>query len=514
MLKIMNREKILLVLIIIIGYISIGTGIHSDDYPFLVNAGELQLNESINIILNNKFSLLSFPNFLLETIQAHLFYTNYIMYDIIKIIVMLISIYFIYSFSKPYMGPNNGLLFSLLFILFPIHETANLHPFSLYYILVPGLIMYGFHNISNGKLIKGIIFTVLGTFFSYGSLPYVFGLSLLFIFKKSFKKLVIFIFPQIIYITYYFYTSLKYNILGMKTGSITDLNAIIKQFIIQILSFLDSFIGPSFWLKVYISFQQLTVISIIIGTIITLLFYKHMTINKTKVNRELLISFIGVVFCGFGIYSLTGILPQIVFGLGNRVTTYGSLLISLLIVYYLMNSKNNSVLVFTIFIFSLFGITDHWKKLEIKKNTIMYNVKNNKQLNSLEDNSTIYISHNMYSKFGPISNIEIFTESSPNWAMFKIATGKDFKIVPLNSRCFIKKSNIIDPKKGIISEIIDPIKVYNTNEDKLYSLSFNQIAQYIDLLPEDKRHWIQYLSEDHYIRKLAIFFMPRIDYIF
>ena len=186
-------KKISLIFLFI-SYCAIGTGIQADDYLFVVDAIKGGFINNLKLWFSNKYSFLSAPNFLLQIVLSHLFKDNYIFYDIISIVIMCLSIYCIYRFSLIFMKPLNSIIFAICFIIYPIHETSNLQPITFYYLIVPALIMYGFYLIWNSKNLKGIIILFIGTFFSYGSLPYVFGLSYLLFKNKKLNKLIIFIF--------------------------------------------------------------------------------------------------------------------------------------------------------------------------------------------------------------------------------------------------------------------------------------------------------------------------------
>tara|TARA_B100000686_G_C16799426_1_gene984885 strand:- start:1243 stop:2823 length:1581 start_codon:yes stop_codon:yes gene_type:complete len=509
---ILSKNHISIIILLFISYCSIGTGIHTDDYIFLADAINNNFNQSINSWFANRYYFLSAPNIFFQIIQAHLFHDNYFLYDIIKILVICLSIYFVYLFSTIYMNSAKSILFSFCFVIYPINEAVNYQPITMYYLIVPALVMYGFYNINFNKYLIGVCSLILGTFFSYGSLPYVFGLSILFLFQKQYKNFSIFIFPQLIYIIYYFIISINFNVMDTRTGSIFNFSAIIKQFMIQLFSSIDSLVGPSFILKMLLSISSLSLISALIGIAFIVLFIKNFQPIKNGIESELLYSFTAILFIGYFIYSLTGLLPNMSFGLGNRVTTYGVLLSSLIIVSIFFNKKLSTIL-FSIIVFGFLGISDHWKNFENHKKLLMNKIHLNDQINSLEKNTQILISHNMYSKIGPISHIELFTESAPNNAIFNIINGKNLSVIPINSRCYVNGNNLIDPKFGIISNL-NNIIVYNSNEDRLIKLNKIEIQNYINTLNEDKRHWIQFLPKNNFIRKLLIYLMPRFDYLF
>jgi hypothetical protein len=280
---------------------------------------------------------------------------------------------------------------------------------------------------------------------------------------------------------------------------------------LQVGTFLDSSIGPSFWLKVFFSISQLTYLSIIIGLFFIGLFYKFYIPKKEPINKSLLISLIIILLLAFGIFALTGYYPQIAFNLGNRVTIFGSLLVSFLIVQYFVNSKKFATFIFSIFIFTTLGLSDHWKDWNKTQLKIIDNISKNKEIKNFDKSNQLFVSYNQYSKLGDISHIEFFAEGISS-RIFKLATGQSYNVSPLNRRFYFKDDTIIDKKYGKKVDINEVAYVYDSQADKLLEIKKDNINDYIKSLPKDNRHWLQLLPKDNFIMKIVLKLMPRLEY--
>ena len=503
-----------LILLLLLTYLYLGTGIHSDDYidmeRYSKNVTFLQL---FNINQYNDPTLwFIIPIVYYDSIQLYLFRHNTILYDLIKIVTSFGCIFLIYLFARDYMHRYKALIFSTLFILFPTHDSTNYWTIGQYMIITAALVMYAHYLVNKNKFKRGFLFGILASFSSYASPPYFFGLSLIFLIRKQYNKFVLFLLPQIIYIIYYIVMKEIVAMHDYRTGDILNVSKILKQYVLQVATFIDSVLGPSFWLKIYYSFTQISLLSILIGGVLVYMFHRHYETTKKRVNKELLYGFISVLFLAFGLYALTGYNPQLAFNLGNRTTIYGSLLISFLIVMFFMNGRRSATLVFAIFIFCVLGISDHWKSWNSKQQEVIQNIAENRDLEQFDNGRWLFVSQNQYSQFGNICHIEFFSDVSMVNAIFKYATGKDYKVAPINRRFSYENDKIVEKKFGSEFEVDGPIFVYDSNSDTLAKVETSDIKEYIEGLPEDKRHWIQLLNKNNWIRRLALYLMPRLNY--
>ncbi len=511
----LTKRNLYILLLIFTSYLLIGTGIHSDDILII---GGIQSHNFFDILFPplDKIHVLIFglPSYYLDYIQYYFFGYKGLLYDIVKVIITIISFLLINKFFSQYIEQSKSFILTFVFVFFITHDSINYWTIALPYLLCPAIIFYSHMLVNQKKYYKGFGFGILGSFMGFTSPPYVIGLSVIFLLKKEWKKFFFFITPQVLYILYYFLIS-KY--LELSKGRIDDginFNILIKQYIIQIGTFFDTFIGPSFWLKIYYSITQITLTSLAIGLILTVAFYKYFNLKKEKIDIHLLVALIFITLLAFGMFSLTGYYPQIAFNLGNRVTVYASLLVSFLIIVFLMNNKQISTLIFGVFLFSILGISDHWKEWNKNQLQVIENISKNEELKRFDTSNQLFLINNQYSKFGSISHIEFFTQPGVANSIFKLFTNRDFKVVSLNERFIYKDNKLIDRKYQIEFEIKNKIYVYDSNSDKLFTVEQNELDPFIKSLDKENRHWIQLLEKDSLIAQIIIKYIPRMEYIF
>ena len=296
-------------------------------------------------------------------------------------------------------------------------------------------------------------------------------------------------------------------------NSIYNINIyiLIKQFVLQVVTFIDSVVGPSMWLKLYYSYYELSAISFVMGTLLIFIFYITYKENEDNYNSKLIISFIVLLLMSFAVFAITGGYPQLAFNLGNRTTVFGSLLLAYLIVL-IPSSRKKKTAVFAIFLFSILGISDHWKDWHKQQMQVIKNIANNDALIEYKESKTIYVSGNQYSKYGPISHIEFLSENWVTSAVFNLALKKNIRAVTINKRHVYEDGYLIDTKNNSKAEVNDYINVYDSANDRLFTLNFEEINSYIDSLPPDTRHWVQMLDKENFIKKIILYLMPRLEY--
>ena len=502
-----------LIILLFLTYLYFGTGNHSDDYIHLAIIPNWSLTQLLTLDLTNHPSYWFYmPVLYYDFFQFYAFQHNALLYDVIKIITSLSCIFLIYLFAKDYMPWRKALLFSVLFILFPLHDSTNYWVMGQYMIITPALIMYAHYLFHNNKFKQGFGIGLLGSFSSYASPPYALGLSLIFLQKKQYKKFSLFVLPQAMYVLFYITMNKITGLSGYRINDTVNPLKVFKHFVLQVATFLDVALGPTLWLKIYYSLKQLTLPSILIGCFLVYLLYKSEKIRKGEVSTELFYGLIATLFLAFCLYSLTGYYPQLAFNLGNRTTVFGSLLLTYLIVVFLINGKKSATIVLAIFILSVLGISDHWKEWNSQQQQILQNIAQNRDLETFDNTKQLFVSYNQYSQFGRISHIEYYSDAAMARAIFKYATGKDYKVSPINRRFWYKNDKIVDKKFGQEITVGDSIYVYDSNSDILSIVDRDDIHSYIDSLPDDNRHWIQLLGKDNWIRRLVLHLMPRLDY--
>ena len=512
--NISNKFLKISLLLLIISYLLISTGFHGDDYIVISNLDKTDilgfLNiETVKIMALNIVTYYSFwwPYFLLGNEYQWV-------YDLIKIVAHAISIFFVYKFSTDYLPKDRAVLVSLIFILYPLHDTTAYWYMTAPYILIPATILYAHHLIRNNKSALGFFVSMLGAFSYYISPPYIFGLSVIFLFEKNFKKAIIFVTPGVLYVAYYFWIKLHYVGVERRINSDLGVSDFFKQMLIQPLSFLESALGPSYWLKVSYAIESISLVSaIIIAVISVFAFLKVKKISKTTLlSKSLLAGLISVLILSFGMYALTGLYSHSAFNLGNRSTVYGSLLIAFLLATLLPANKKSVVFLLIIFLAPVFGLSDHWKSWNSHQKIVIENIKNNQKLKEIETNSTLIVTGNIYSKLGPFAHIEFFSMPWSVSAIFKDSV-RTKNIVALTPYVVINDDYLIDPKFRGKYLLKDKLYVYDSEKDLVKAISAKDVPELIKHQPIIVRHWVQ-LFKDTWVQNIVVWLSPRLVYLF
>lgn len=502
-------------LIVILCYLFYGTGFYSDDFIEFTSLYNLKIDNVYDFFhidtTTHQVAIFSIFSSYFHRAWLLLFGDNYILYFIPKVIISYLSIYLVYKFFSQFLSVHNAFLIAIFFVLYPLHDATNYWFSALKYTMVPAIILYGNYLVNQARYKSGFLTLIIGSFYGFSSPAYTIGVSFYFFLKKEYKKFIIAFLPGFLYILFYFTVTVILSESKGRIESGLNILKLIKQYLLQVGTFLDTAVGPSLWLKLYYSFTQLTYFSIFIALIFIYFFHKVYIPTKETINGKLLLSFLIVLLLGLGIFALTGLYPQMAFNLGNRVTIYGSLFMSFIIVFFLLKNKIIATLIFSIFIFTTIGISDHWKAWTNKQISIMQNIKNNKKLKDFDINKPLFVTYNQYSNFGKISHIEFFTEGIAQ-TVFKLSTGKTYNVSTLNKRFYYNQNKIIDKKYGISILVEDEIYIYDSNLDIVLEVKKEDIQKYIDSLPKDTRHWLQLVDRNNFFLQIVIKLMPRLNY--
>ena len=351
----MNKIFYVVVALLSVAYLIFGTGLHGDDYRVISDMSTYNLRDFFSLDPNvrnvNIFGLPSFYGF---------WWTYYLLgneyewiYDLIKIGIHVASVYLVYRFSSDYLLRDRALLVAILFIFYPSHDTtAYWFMTAPQHVLTPAVILYCSHLIRHERYRAGVPLLFLAAFSNYSSPPYIFGLAMIFLIEKQYKKLFIFATPGLVYVSFYFWV--KYNFIGsdVKIDSELTITSFFKNIIIQFLSWIESAVGPSYWLKIFYAIESISLVSIVIvAVILAFVFAKAKMLSEvSKIPKSLFIGLISVLLLSFGMFALTGLYSHSAFNLGNRTTVYGSLLIAFLLVALLPANKKSTVFLLIIFL--------------------------------------------------------------------------------------------------------------------------------------------------------------------
>jgi len=503
---------LLILYLALIVYLVINTGIVSDDFAAMSRVKGKQILDII--IPSSDFGFIATPVSFLSHNVWYLFFNleNTLIPDVLKIIYIFLAFYLISRFFSIFVDDKSAFMISLLFIYFPSHDST-VYWFMLHYLTLSfAFYLFAYYMAYRDKIWWAFFFAGIASFASYGSSPIAISLFCLCLFRREIKKGFILLIPNIIYIFYYFFVS-KIAETGVdKFSKSLGVTAFLKQFALQIVTFCDAVCGPSMWLKVYYSFGQLSFPSIIIGILLTVLFYRKGRQACVSYRKEVVFSFALLAVLSFGLFAMTGRYPQIAFNLGNRVTIFGSLLCAYLIVSIPVSHKIRTV-IFGVIILCVLGISDHWKNWNVHQQMIISNMTHNRELDNYHDGDTIFISGNQYSNFGPISHIEFLSESWVTKPLVKLISGREIDVLPLNKRMVYEKGYLIDTKYNTKIPVDGPINVYDSERNMFLMLLPEEINGYINSLQPDLRHWVQMIN-NRFMKKILLKLMPRLEYAF
>ena len=421
-----------LIIYISIFYLIFSTGYFSDDFS------------EIDRIQSLEDSFLTLPSFNYVTIPV-LHYTHYIFYSLlpfesiflislVKSIYTAICCYMSYKFFSLFTDKYNSIIISFLFLFWPTHDSTVYWFLSQYLMLTISFYLYSYYLIDRGNIKSGILLAFLASFISYGSSPVSFSLAFLFLLKGKVRSSIYLVFPNILYIIYYISLSKIFSISSVsRIPDSIQLFSIFKNFIFQIISFFDSNFGFGFILKIYNSISELNTISLLIGIFfLTLIYFIYNKkecegLKKSQFSTRLIITLSLIALSSMLMFSISGGYFQTPFNLGNRVMIYSSLLLSYLLVI-LINGKLSIPIkvIFVLIIFSIIGISNHWKSQTKQQLIVINNIKNNTILDN-KNEGILFVVGNQYSQLGKMSHIEFFSESHVAEASFRIAGKKDLK---------------------------------------------------------------------------------------
>ena len=504
-------------------YLLVNTGFVSDDFAVLMSFKNKEV-----------YDLLVPSRFLHIPVIHYIFYVNYfwfshydgeLLLNLLKIANVLLALYLTTKFFELYVDFKRALLISFIFVFFPSHDATTFWYFGQYLTLNISFYLYSYYLAHKSRLWLAFFMALIASFTSYGSPPIALSLFILCVLNKQLKRGVVLLAPNILFCVYYILIT-HVGKLYTRLPSNYDVVSITKHFVLQMVTFCDAMFGPSMWLKLYLAFTQLSVKSWVIGAFVTFICYKaysaHTKIRGNNVsdvrhlwvsgyNLKLVICFVVLTFTSLLMFAVNGYYPQLTFNLGNRTTIYGSLLIAYLIVMMPVKRKLRDVVI-GMLIFSILGISDHWKVSNVHQQEVMMQIRNNEALQNYTEDKPIYVVGNQYSKYGPISHIEFLSESWVVDAFLKLALERDnISVKPLNRRFIFTNGSLVDTKYNMKTAVGDYINVYDSDRDVLMKLQALEINKYLDCLPVDKRHWILMLDVK-FIKDLIRKLMPRLKY--
>ncbi len=503
-------------LIIFLFYLFFFTGIHGDDYALIK---ELQGKQSLLIFTAENLGkyIYNIPSYLIWCSYALIGFENIFLYDLLKILLNSISIFFLYSFFKNYFSNFRSFFISFLIILFPTHDSSNYWLMATpLYIFFPSMIFYSFSLIKKNFYLTGSILLILSSF-NYTSPPYVLGLSAIFLLEKNYKKFFFFFTIGCIYILFYLIISNIYENLEHRVDDYLSVFKIAINFIFQLITSIDANIGLSFFIKIFYSIKSIDIIGLIIAFFFIFALFIGFSDkisffdNTVKKNTlHIFISMTLIYISSLFIFSLTSSYPQTTFNLGNRITIYSSFLFVILL-SSIIRKNIFFVIISIILILSMAGISNHWKKFNQNNIDIINNINLNTNFNELNDNDLLFVKDNLYSKLGKIAHIEFLIIPWVNNKIFE--KYGNFTVLPLSKYLYLDSGFVVDKKESNKYINNETVYIYLTESDELIKIKGDDLNKFISKENNIFRHWIQ-LKEFKLISNIIIGFFPRVGYLF
>jgi hypothetical protein len=440
-----------------------------------------------------------------------------IIYDLIKIIIHLLMVYLTYSFMSKYFSKEKALLGSLIFIFFPTHDSTFFWLMVVMHVLGPCFLLFFYYLIDKYKNFFLSFLLLPACFISYANPPFMAALSLIFLLKRKYKEFIIFSVPCLIYITTYFAFSFLTEGIERRIDKNLSIIYFIKNSFLQILSLIDSFVGPSFFLKIFYSYKEISIFYLIFIITIIISIYKipskNKNVNVKNFKDIFLIAFL-TVFFSICMFSLTGLYHHSPFGLNNRTTVYFSFLVSIIVIS-IFDIKFIRLFFIFIVLIPLCGLSNHWKNNNKEQNLIIKNISNNEFLQSLDkENTLIIVKGYNFSILGKFSHIEVFSMPWNTSAIFELNSGHK-NVISLTDEIIVNKNLILNNKFNIAYDLNKyNLYLYDLNTNKIDEINKKYLLNEIVSKKREIRHWVQLEGIPSFIKNMIIYLSPRLNYLF
>jgi len=445
---------------------------------------------------------------------------NLLLVDIMKVGYAILSFYMVAKFFSLFLDGYSALITSFLFLFFPIRDSITYWYMGTHMAFSMYCYLFAYYLVHKDHLKRAATVAFFASFMSYSSPPTALALFVLCVLKKDFRKGLFLFVPNIIYCSYYvFFTGILFKAsIYTKLPHEINLLTIAKQLLLQIVTFFDALAGPSFFLKIYYSIIENNIWSII-AIIIFVSLYLIIVVNKktyllqTKIDRSLLAALAVLVIGSLAMFSVTGRYPQLAFNIGNRTTIYGALLLSYLIVAAPMNRYLRQGILL-LMLFSIVGVSVHWKMWNNHQIEVFHNIRTNEDLQDYDKQEPVFVVGNQYSRMGPFSHIEFLSENWVVSGLFGLAGHNEIKALALNKRFIVNEGLLVNQKHlNIIITIGSAVNIYDSEADKLITVSSDMLNEYIENMPDEERHWVQMIKNEK-INDTILKLMPRLKYAF
>ena len=284
--RILHEDNILYLLYpFLIGFLVFNTGVYSDDYVHIFQKRNMGFSE---LILPSEWWIIApVEHYLLNVWYRFFDINNLIFLELLKTFYIIISFFFIARFFRIFLGVHHASMISFLILFFPSHETTTYDYLGLYQTLNFALYAYAFYLVYHNRILSGSICSVLAAFLCYSSVPFAIALFSFFVMERKYKKAAVMIVPCLFYIIHYIYFTKINPITKAQIPSELSIYSLLKQFVLQVATFIDSMVGPSMWYKIYYSFSNLSLVSVLVAISLMVVFYrKHGRAENNEISSK------------------------------------------------------------------------------------------------------------------------------------------------------------------------------------------------------------------------------------
>ncbi len=425
-------------------------------------------------------------------------YSHLWLYDLLKAAWVAGAYGAAFLFGRLYLPAERAALFAALFVLYPSHDSTVFWFSNTYLTATAGLYLLAFWLAERGRLVPAAAAALAGSFISYGSPPFAFGLAFIFLLQRRLREAAVLAVPNLLYAAYYVYVTRILGIGSRRLPEQWNLPALAKQLMLQLAGGADAVLGPSLALKVWASIGSVTVLSMLaaLAIVFVLAIARRAETAPGRVPSAAWLGAVAIALLGFGMFALTGAYPQAAFGMGNRVTIYASFPVALAIAALPLPRPAYAAIA-AVLVLATLGIGDHWRAWSAVQDETIAAIRGNAALRQVPPGSTVFVAGRAYSRLGPLAHIAFLANRWTIEPVFAIALGGrenvPFTTVPIGPWLRPTATGVDDLRHGVSLKIGETFPLYDAERDELRSARREELPALIerDKLP---RHWVQLID--------------------
>ena len=325
--------------------------------------------------------------------------------------------------------------------------------------------------------------------------------------------------PNAAYIVSYSVSSTVFKAGTARLPTQFDVLSLLKSYFAQVASFADAALGPSAWLKFALSIASLGALSALIAALAAVALWRWARTPQSSEPRNsttvLVFGTLAISLAAFGVFSLTGVYPQVAFNLGDRVVIYGLLFLTALLVRYA--SQRLMLAAASVTLFAFMGIAEHWKGWNETTQDSIAKIRTQLQSGGLANppNQTLFVSGLQYSRLGPMTHIDHFTSAYVIREILALANKRQPgpTAVSFNRRLQLQGDALVDVKYGDRHPVGESILVYDAERNTSGLVTRTEIPVHIAALPQETRRWTQLLGPS-LVRDIILWLVPSLKYAY